>query len=190
MKNLIISFGIGLALSACSGSSPAVKTASSMGEQPDWIQNGGRYEKGLGALGTSADSGLGTQVQREDALLSARNDLAKAMDSKIQSAISQTRQRLIEQGIAGASELGTLQTQNTARQLVNTRIKNSPMIKQWKDSANGELTVWVIINQEDLDRMQSDVLGKVVRKQLKNADKKHDDTIKNTFNEEFEKQFE
>ena len=64
------------------------------------------------------------------------------------------------------------------------------MIKQWKDPANGELTVWVVVNQEDLDRMQGDILGKVIRKQLKDADKKHDDTIKKTFNEEFEKQFE
>ena len=188
MKNLIIISGLCLVLSACADKT-AVKPASSMDAQPEWIQNGGRYDKGIGALGTSLDSGIGTQVQREDALLSARNDLAKALDSKVQSAISQTRQRLIEQGVAGASELATLQTQNTARQLVNTRIKNSPMIKQWKDPVNGELTVWVIIEQEDIDRMQGDVLGKVIRKQLKNADKEHDETITKTFGEEFEKQF-
>ena len=52
-----------------------------------------------------------------------------------------------------------------------------------------ELYIWVIIEQVDLDRMAEDVHGKVIRKQLKDAGEEHRDTIKNTFDEEFEKQF-
>ena len=188
MKNILVTLGIGLALSACTGST-AVKTGSAIDETPDWVQTMGRYEKGEGAVASSPHSGLGSQVQREDAMLAARNALAQNIDTKIQSAISQTRQRLIEQGVAGASELGTLQTQNAIRGLVNLRLKNSRPIKQWKDPENGELYVWVVINQVDLDRMAGDVHGKVIRKQLKDAGEEHRDTIKKTFDEEFNKQF-
>ena len=188
MKNIIITLGIGLALSACTGST-AVKTGSDISDKPDWVQSMGRYDKGEGAIGISPKSGMGTQVQIDDAMLTARNALAQNVDTKIQSAISQTRQRLIEQGVAGASELGTLQTQNAIRGLVNLRLKNSRPIKQWKDPENGELYVWVVINQVDLDRMAGDVHGKVIRKQLKDAGEEHRDTIKKTFDEEFNKQF-
>jgi hypothetical protein len=188
MKNILITLGIGLALSACTATN-AVKTGSDIDEKPDWAVNMGSYDKGEGAIGISPKSGLGTQVQIDDAMLSARNQLAKIVGSKIQSAISETRQRLIEQGIAGASELGSTQTQNYVRNLVNLRLKNSRPIKQWKDPENGELHVWVVINQVDLDRMQGDVHGKIIRKQLKDAGEEHRDTIKKTFGEEFNKQF-
>jgi hypothetical protein len=188
MKNILITLGIALALSACAEKA-AVKTGSDIDEKPDWVQTMGHYEKGEGAIGISPKSGMGTQVQIDDAMLTARNALAQNVDTKIQSAISQTRQRLIEQGVAGASELGTLQTQNAIRGLVNLRLKNSRSIKQWKDPENGELYVWVVINQVDLDRMAGDVHGKVIRKQLKDAGEEHRDTIKKTFDEEFNKQF-
>jgi len=129
MKNILITLGIGLALSACTGST-AVKTGSAIDETPDWVQSMGYYEKGEGAVASSPHSGLGSQVQREDAMLAARNALAQNIDTKIQSAISQTRQRLIEQGVAGASELGTLQTQNAVRGLVNLRLKNRQPLVQ------------------------------------------------------------
>ncbi len=188
MKNILITLGIGLALSACTGST-AVKTGSAIDETPDWVQSMGYYEKGEGAIASSPKSGLGSQVQREDSMLAARNALAQNIDTKIQSAISSTRQRLIEQGIAGASELGSMQTQNAVRGMVNLRMKNSRPIKQWKDPESEELYVWVVINQVDLDRMAGDVHGKVIRKQLKDAGEEHRDTIKKTFDEEFEKQF-
>ena len=160
MKHLIIFLGIGLLISSCAAPPKAVKTGSEIGETPEWVQTMGRYDKGEGAIGSSPKSGMGSQVQREDAMLAARNSLAQNVDIKVQSAISQTRQRLIEQGIAGASELGTLQTQNAARQMVNQRLKNSRPIKQWKDPESEELYVWVIIEQVDLDRMAGDIHGK------------------------------
>ncbi|SVA96884.1 uncharacterized protein METZ01_LOCUS149738 [marine metagenome] len=189
MKHLIIFLGIGLLISSCAAPPKAVKTGSEIGETPEWVQTMGRYDKGEGAIGSSPKSGLGSQPQREDAMLSARNALTQNIDIKVQSAISQTRQRLIEQGIAGAIELGTLQTQNAARQMVNQRLKNSRPIKQWKDPESEELYVWVIIEQVDLDRMAGDIHGKVIRKQLKDSSEEHSDTIKNTFDEEFDKQF-
>jgi len=189
MRHLIILLGIGLLISSCTAPPKAVKTGSDISETPEWVQSMGLYKKGEGAIGSSPKSGLGSQPQREDATLSARNALAQNIDIKVQSAISQTRQRLIEQGISGAIELGTLQTQNAARQMVNQRLKNSRPIKQWKDPESEELYVWVVINQVDLDRMAGDVHGKVIRKQLKDAGEEHRDTIKKTFDEEFEKQF-
>ena len=189
MKHLIIILGIGLLISSCVAPPKAVKTGSEISETPEWVQSMGLYKKGEGAIGSSPKSGLGSQVQREDATLSARNALAQNIDIKVQSAISQTRQRLIEQGISGASELGTLQTQNAARQMVSQRLKNSRPKKQWKDPESNELYVWVTIEQVDLDRMAADINGKVIRKQLEDAGEEHRDTIKNTFDEEFEKQF-
>ena len=188
MRTIMISILTGLLMAGCTAST-AVKEGSAISDQPDWVQSMGYYDKGVGAIGSSPKSNLGSQVQREDALLAARNELAKSIESKVQSAISQTRQRLIEQGIAGAEELGTLQTQNAARQMVNMRLNNSRPLKQWKDPESGELYVWVIIAQKDLVAMQADVNGKVVRKTLKDADAQHDQTIKEAFNEEFEEQF-
>lgn len=188
MKNIIIALGLGLALSACTGST-AVEPGSEIDDTPEWVQSMGYYEKGEGAMSSSPKSGLGSQVQREDAMLAARNALAQNIDTKIQSAISSTRQRLIEQGVTGASELGSAQTQNAARGLVNLRLKNSRPIKQWKDPESGELYVWVVINQADLDRMRADVHGKVIREQLKDAGEEHRETINKTFDAEFEKQF-
>ena len=188
MKYLIITLGLGFLLSACAAPPKAVKTGSEISETPEWVQTMGRYVKGEGAIGSSPKSGLGSQVQREDAMLAARNSLAQNIDTKVQSAISQTRQRLIEQGIAGASELGTLQTQNAARQMVNMRLNNSHPLKQWKDPESGELYVWVIMDGKDLEAMQSDVNGKVIKKTFKDA-AQHNKTIKDTFNEEFQKQF-
>ena len=96
MKNLLITLVIALALSACVKDN-AVKTGSEIGEKPDWVQSMGLYEKGEGAIGISPKSGMGTQVQIDDAMLTARNALAQNVDTKIQSAVSLTRQRLIEQ---------------------------------------------------------------------------------------------
>ena len=82
MKKLIIILGISLALSAC-GKSPAVKTGSEISDTPEWVQTMGLYKKGEGAIGSSPKSGLGSQVQREDATLSARNALAQNIDIKL-----------------------------------------------------------------------------------------------------------
>ena len=189
MRTIMISILTGLLMAGCAAST-AVKEGSAISDQPDWVQSMGYYDKGVGAIGSSAKSNLGSQVQREDAMLSARNELAKNIESRVQSAISQTRQRLIEQGIAGAEELGSLQTQNAARQVVKMRLKNSRPVKQWKDPESGELYVWVVIEQRDLVAMQADVNGKVVGKTLKDASNaQHDQKIKDAFNEEFEEQF-
>jgi len=188
MKNLILILILGLTMMSCS-SKTAVQEGTEISEQPDWVQSMGSYDKGQGAIGSSPKSSLGSQVQREDALLAARNELAKNLESKIQSAISLTRQRLIEQGVAGAEELGTQQTQNAVRQMVNMRLNNSRPLKQWKDPESGELYVWVVIDQKDLLAMNKNHSGRVLKKTLEEADERHDKTIKEAFNEEFEKQF-
>ena len=188
MRTIFISILSALLMAGCA-TSTAVQEGSAISDSPDWVQSMGLYDKGIGAIGSSPKSNLGSQVQREDATLAARNELAKSIESKVQSSISQTRQRLIEQGIAGAEELGTLQTQNAARQLVNMKLNRSRPLKQWKDPESGELYVWVVIDEKDLIAMQSDMHSKVIRKTLKDADAQHDQTIKESFNEEFQKAF-
>ncbi len=69
------------------------------------------------------------------------------------------------------------------------RLSNSRPLKQWKDPESGELYVWVVIETKDLLAMNNDLSGRVVKKTLDEADAKHDKTIKETFNEEFQKQF-
>ena len=56
MKNILITLGIGLALSACTGST-AVKTGSAIDETPDWVQSMGYYEKGEGAVASDREGG-------------------------------------------------------------------------------------------------------------------------------------
>ena len=78
MKNLIITLGLGLGLtlSGCS-SNTAVLPGSEINDTPDWVQTMGYYDKGEGNIGSSPKSGLGSQVQREDAMLAARNALVQ-----------------------------------------------------------------------------------------------------------------
>mgnify|MGYP000346677709 FL=1 len=83
MRHLIILLGIGLLISSCTAPPKAVKTGSDISETPEWVQSMGLYKKGEGAIGSSPKSGLGSQPQREDATLSARNALAQNIDIKV-----------------------------------------------------------------------------------------------------------
>ena len=82
MRHVIILLGIGLLVSSCAAPPKAVKTGSKISETPEWVQTMGLYKNGEGAIGSSPKSGLGSQVQRDDATLAARNSLSQNIDIK------------------------------------------------------------------------------------------------------------
>ena len=81
MKNLILILILGLTMMGCS-SKTAVQEGTEISEQPDWVQAMGSYDKGQGAIGSSPKSSLGSQVQREDALLAEEMSWQKILNQK------------------------------------------------------------------------------------------------------------
>ena len=176
-------------VTACASTSP-VPEGTGLEDSPEWVQNMGDYQlnfgessQGIGAVGSAPKSSMGTQVQREDALLAARNQLAVQIKVRVRSVITQTRQRLLEAGVDGAEEIGRLNTENAIMQKVDETIVGSRVLKQWKDSESGELYVWVVLDKTSMNRIKQAALGTLKGEKLDEAQKRHKETIDRLFQE-------
>jgi hypothetical protein len=183
--------GLLLLFSGCS-SSTAVRQGTALDDQPEWVQTLGDYstnfpgKEGIGAVASAPKSKLGSQVQREDALLAARNELATRIKARVRSVLSSTRQRLIEQGIEEAEELGTVNTQNAVQQKVDENLIGSRVVKQWMDPDSEELYVWVVLDGEGLAQMRSAIQREVMQQRLRDAEEKHRRMLKEAFDDEMQ----
>jgi len=189
MKSILLTMMAGLLLVGCSASSPGVKEGSSLSEQPDWVVSRGRYEKGIGAVGVAPKSGLGTQMQMDEADLAARTQLTQILDTKVQGSISTTASRVKEMGLGTGEELGTLQTESVRRSLINKRLKGSYPIKQWKDPENGELFVWLVMDQKDINSMANEMANSLIKKKLNESHEDHQKRLK-IMQEELKNEFD
>ena len=181
-----------LLLAGCSSTAP-VPEGTDLEDTPEWVQNQGDYQlnfgenkEGIGAAGSAPKSGLGTQVQREDALLAARNQLAAQIRVRVRSIISQTRQRLLESGVEGTEEIGRLNTENVIMQKVDETITGSRVLKQWKDPENGELHVWVVLDEKSMTRLKQAAARVLEGERLDEAQKRHKEMIDEVFRENLE----
>ena len=178
MKSTILTIISGLVLIGCSASSTAVKEGSNISEKPDWVQSMGRYEQGIGTVGIAPKSGLGTQMQVDEALLAGRSQLTQIIDTKVQGSISTTASRIKEMGLGTGQELGTLQTEAVRRSLINKSIKGSYPIKQWKDPENGELYVWVVMDQKSINSMANQMVNNLIKKKMDESHEDHQKRLK------------
>ncbi len=184
--------GVTLFLSGCSSNQAAVREGTSLEDQPEWVQTLGDYssnfpgKEGIGAVASAPKSKLGSQVQREDALLAARNELATRIKARVRSVLSSTRQRLLEQGVEEAEELGTANTQNAVQQRVDENLIGSRVIKQWMDPDSSELYVWVVLDGEGLAQMKSAIQREVMDQRLARARDQHREMLKDAFDTEME----
>jgi len=193
MKTQILALlALATLVTACSSTSP-VPEGSALSDSPEWVQNMGDYQsnfgensEGVGAVGSAPKSGLGTQVQREDALLAARNQLAAQIRVRVRSVITQTRQRLLEAGVEGTEEIGRLNTENALMQKMDTTLRGSRVLKQWKDPASGELYVWVALDQKSMSRLKQLAARALEGEKLNEAHQQHKDTIDQAFRENLE----
>ncbi len=188
----LLAVAVWVAASGCSSNQAAVQDGTRLDDQPEWVQTLGDYstnfpgKEGIGAVASAPGSRLGSQVQREDALLAARNELATRIKARVRSVLSSTRQRLLEQGVEEAEELGTVNTQNAVQQRVDENLIGSRVIKQWKDPDSGELYVWVVLDGEGLAQMRSAIQREVMDQRLAKARDQHRQMLKEAFDTEME----
>jgi len=119
-------------------------------------------------------------------LLAARNELATRIKARVRSVLSSTRQRLIEQGVEEAEELGTVNTQNAVQQKVDENLIGSRVVKQWMDPDSEELYVWVVLDGEGLAQMRSAIQREVMQQRLRDAEEKHRRMLKEAFDDEMQ----
>ncbi|MBF0240723.1 MAG: LPP20 family lipoprotein [SAR324 cluster bacterium] len=168
-------------IAACS-SQNVVPEGTKVQEQPDWVQNLGLYDKGLGSIGSAPRSPLGTQAQRNEAIMVARNQLAGQLQTVVQNASTQSQKQLLESSPDAAEVVASSFTEVTMRQVVNETLTGSMPIKQWIDPVSNELYVWVVIEENNLiPRIQAGM-----RQRLKGEGQAHQQAL-NTMDEQIQK---
>ncbi|MBF0240207.1 MAG: LPP20 family lipoprotein [SAR324 cluster bacterium] len=140
-----------LLVSACSSAltTPVVQEGTKTESQPEWVRTLGRYATGIGAIGSAPQSPLGTQTQRNQAIMTARNQLAAQLQTILQNAATETEKQLQEASPSRASVIASVFTENTTRQIANEVLVGSTPIEQWKDPQSNELYVWVVIEEKN-----------------------------------------
>jgi hypothetical protein len=154
-------------------STQAVKEGTEIQKQPDWVQNMGVYKAGIGAVGSAPVSPLGTQSQRNTAIMQARSELARQIQSRVKSAIEQSVEQLTTSTKDQAELIAKAFDNQVTSNMTNQALSGSHPIKQWKDPENGELFVWVVIDSE---KALSD-LRSSLHKTLEDSSIRHKETI-------------
>ena len=155
-----------------------VKEGSDLREKPVWVMNMGKYEKGIGAVGVAKSTKLGTQRQINQANLAARMQLAQIIDSKIEGAVESAAESAIMLNLPEGQEIGQLTEQEQVRTFVKQSLEMSRPNAQWKDRENGELYVWMILNQRDLDILRGKISRKALKKTLNDTNETHQKKMK------------
>jgi hypothetical protein len=163
-SNIVVSIiFISFLIVGCS-STGNVQDGTKISDQPEWVQNLGRYGKGIGYAASAPKSPLGTNTQLNQATMNARNELARQIEIGVKNAISQT----IEQSREAGNEFGNIAASqfnaDDSRQIANQTLAGSRPIKQWKDPKNDELWVWVVIDKKNVIARVSESMRKALRK--------------------------
>ncbi|MBF0239941.1 MAG: LPP20 family lipoprotein [SAR324 cluster bacterium] len=181
MKSKWIIFPAIWLITACS-SSNVVPEGTKVPEQPEWIQTLGIYPQGIGTIGSAPRSPLGTQAQRNEAIMVARNQLAGQLQTIVQNASTQSQKQLLESSPTAAKVIASSFTEVVMRQIVNQTLTGSMPIRQWIDPMSNELYVWVVIDENNLvPRIQA-----AMRQQLKGESKDHQKALE-TMDEQIQK---
>ncbi len=179
MRIIISTIITGLVLTACTGST-AVKEGTTNSDLPEWVRKEGKYADGIGAIGSAALDGTGTQIMRYEAKTAARAELALIIEARMQVSISTTNQRLKNSGLGAGDSISVLQTQATVSALAEQAVKKAQAIETWRDPKNKEYNVWMVINSEDLvdESLINDMANKIIKKKLNEASKDHQEKLK------------
>jgi len=165
-----------------------VKEGSKLSDQPEWAMNMGKYDKGIGAVGVARSTNLGTQRQINQANLAARMQLAQILESKIEGAVESAAESAIMLNLPEGKEIGQLTEQEQVRTFVKKTLEMSQPNAQWKDPENGELYVWVVIEQRDLDILKNNISRKALKKTLNDTNETHQKKMK-LLDEKIDKKF-
>ncbi|SVD58264.1 uncharacterized protein METZ01_LOCUS411118, partial [marine metagenome] len=170
MRLIFSTIIVGICLAACTGST-GVKEGSKTSDMPEWVRKEGNYDgKGIGAIGSAAFDESGTQIQRYEAKTAARAELCQIIEARIQISISTTNTRLKQVGLSSGQSVSALQTQAVGSALCDKAIKSSRSIETWRDPANKEFVIWVVIDNEHLnDELINEITDAVIQKKLDEA---------------------
>jgi len=185
-SNILITIIIFL-LAGCAAKM-GVKEGSDLREKPVWVLNMGKYEKGIGAVGVAKSTKLGTQRQINQANLAARMQLAQIINSKIEGAVESAAESAIMLNLPEGQEIGQLTEQEQVRTFVKQSLQMTQPNAQWKDRENGELYVWMIMKQRDLDILRGKISRKALKKSLNDTNETHQEKMK-LLDEKIDKKF-
>ena len=185
-NNILIAIMI-LLIAGCAAKME-VKEGSRLADKPVWAMNMGKYDKGIGAVGVARYTSLGTQRQINQANLAARMHLAQIIESKIEGAIESAAESAIMLNLPEGKEIGQLTEQEQVRTFVKKTLKMSQPIRQWKDPENGELYIWIIIEQRELDILRGNLSRKALKRTLNDTDETHQEKMK-LLDEKIDKKF-
>ena len=187
MRNIIYVLFLMFLLAGCA-SKMEVKEGSKLSDKPAWVINMGTYDKGIGAVGIARRTKLGTQRQINQANLAARLQLAQIVESKVEGAVESAAESAIMLNLPEGKEIGQLTEQEQVRTFVKKTIEMSRPKAQWKDRTNGELYVWMILEQRELDILRGNLSRKALKKTLNDTDETHQRKMK-LLDEKIEKKF-
>ena len=188
MRNFIFITFIILLVTGCADKKMEVKEGSKLSDQPEWAMNMGKYDKGIGAVGVARPTKLGTQRQINQANLAARMQLAQILESKIEGAVESAAESAIMLNLPEGKEIGQLTEQEQVRTFVKKTLEMSQPNAQWKDPENGELYVWMILEQRELDILRGNLSRKALKKTLNDTDETHQKKMK-LLDEKIDKKF-
>lgn len=147
---LAVALGV-VALPGCSKREEPKPTAPGIAaptnDVPDWVNDPTQGGKVMGAYGVSERMLAGEKAMRDRAMLSARQELAAMINSKIQGVV---KDWVREGGIITSqdnAQAAMTSFESAVRNVVNQELQGSMQKARYVDPQTGKLYVWVVIDQ-------------------------------------------
>jgi len=130
--------------------------AAPTNDVPDWVNDPTQGGKILGAYGVSEKMMSGEKSMREKAMLSARQELASTISSKIQSVV---KDWVREGGIITSqdnAQSAMTSFESATRNVVNQELTGSQQRARYIDDKTGKMYVYVVVNPEIAAKIAAD----------------------------------
>lgn len=171
--NSLISIALlGFLTLACGTKKPeTVVTTTKTKGAPTWIDNPGTVP-GIVGVGIEQPNAMGDKMmQRETAMVAARNIIGKQLQARVQGAFNQLNQQYNTAGSDGKMPSKTEATarmiENTKREIVNVSLVGATPHEFWLDPDTKELYVLIVMDKDSADRAVKAAANEFVHRQLK-----------------------
>ncbi|MCS6970998.1 MAG: hypothetical protein RMM29_00515 [Planctomycetota bacterium] len=121
--------------------------AAPTNDVPDWVNDPTQGGKVFGAYGVSERMLAGEKAMRDRAMLSARQELAAMINSKIQGVV---KDWVREGGIITSqdnAQAAMTSFESAVRNVINQELQGSMQKARYVDPQTGKLYVWVVVDQ-------------------------------------------
>jgi hypothetical protein len=148
-----------LALTGCGREEPKPVSpgiAAPTNDVPDWVNDPTQGGKVLGAYGVSEKMLSGEKAMRDRAMLSARQELAATLSSKIQGVV---KDWVREGGIITSqdnAQSAMTSFESAVRNVINQELVGSQQRARYVDPATGKLYVYVVVAPEIAAKVAAD----------------------------------